>query len=261
VAWTMHSMNTQTLTVQVPASFGQLLIAPALPRLLVMHPDLRVTMIEVESGPEHWVREADAAVCIGPVVDRRRVVRQLGVVHPLTCASPERIERTGIPIAPADLAPSDCIALLEFRTRRPRAWAFRRGSTSLTISPAGPLAFVQAKTAIAAAVHGGGYIRVRSFEADRQIAAGLLRPVLEEWNDLPLPVTLVRPRGRIVGAPALVFAEFVAGLLPNYNGSTVPGAVIAVPPSRGQVPPCHLPWRRWMPVGVSGGRIGAPGRS
>ncbi|MGH8187239.1 MAG: hypothetical protein ACREUC_11800, partial [Steroidobacteraceae bacterium] len=60
-------MDVHTLTVQVPASFGRLLVAPALPRLLATHPELRVTMID--AGSENWVREADAAVCIGPVVD------------------------------------------------------------------------------------------------------------------------------------------------------------------------------------------------
>lgn len=212
-------MDAYALTVQVPASFGQLLIAPALPRLLAAHPELRVTMIEVTSFHD-WVRDADAAVCIGPVVGHRRVVRRIGVVRPVTCASAEYIGRAGTPHAPADLAPSDCVALLEPRTRQPQDWAFRRGRDSLRISPAAPLAFVNPETALAAAMRGGGYVRVWSFEADQRIAAGLLQPVLEDWNDLPVPVTLVRPRGRTARPEAVIFAEFVAGLLPTYNRSS-----------------------------------------
>jgi LysR family transcriptional regulator, regulator for bpeEF and oprC len=227
----MHAMNTQTLTVQVPASFGRLVIAPALPRLFVTHPELRLTMIEVqvssEPSSEHCVRDADVVVCIGTTVDQRHVVQQLGVVHPVTCTSSECIERTGAPKTPADLAPGDCIALLEPRTRRPEPWDFRRGSASLTITPSAPLACADPETAIAAAIHGGGYVRVRSFEADRQIAAGLLRPVLEDWNELPLPVTLVRPHGCSASAAAAVFGEFVAGLLPAYNRSNVSSAVMS----------------------------------
>jgi LysR family transcriptional regulator, regulator for bpeEF and oprC len=220
-------MNAQTLTVQVPPSFGRLMIAPALPRWLATHPGLQVTMIEVDASSGHLVREADAAVCIGPVVDRRRVMQQLGVVHPLTCASSECIERTGAPQMPADLAPADCIALLEPRARRPQPWTFRRGRTSLTVSPSAPLVCASPEAAIAAAIHGAGYVRIRSFEADQQIAAGLLRHVLEDWNDLPLPVTLVRPRGRIAGSAAVSFGEFVAGLLPVYNRSRVSSADIS----------------------------------
>jgi DNA-binding transcriptional LysR family regulator len=222
-------MDACALTVQVPVSFGQRLIAPALPRLLAAHPEMRVTVIEAASA-QHWVREPDVAVCIGPVVDQRRVVRQIGVVHPVTCASAEYIGRTGTPQAPSDLMPSDCVALLEPRTRQPQDWAFRRGQDVLRISPAAPLAFVNPETALAAATRGGGYVRVRCFEAEQQIAAGLLQAVLEDWNDLPWPVTLVRPRGRTVRPEAVVFGEFVAGLLPSYDRSSATS--VPMPASR-----------------------------
>jgi DNA-binding transcriptional LysR family regulator len=214
------TMNAQTLTIQVPASFCQLVIAPALPRLLVAHPELRVTMIEDGAS-------ADAAVCIGPVDDDGRVIQELGVVRPVTCASAECVERAGTPQMPSDLPPGDCIALLEPRTRRPQPWTFRRGNASLTIAPAGALAFADPQSAVAVAVRGGGYIRVRSFEAEQQIAAGVLRTVLTDWNDLPLRVTLVRPRDRIVRAEVAVFGEFVAGLLPGYDRSNDSSAAIS----------------------------------
>jgi LysR family transcriptional regulator, regulator for bpeEF and oprC len=213
-------MNAQTLTIQAPASFGQLVIAPALPRLLAAHPELRVTMIEDGAS-------SDATVCIGPVDGDGRVIQDLGVVHRVTCASAECVERTGAPQMPSDLPPGDCIALLQPRTRRPQPWAFRRGNASLTIVPAGPLAFANPQTAVAAAVRGGGYIRVCSFEVDQQIAAGVLRPVLMDWNDLPLPVTLVRPRDRVAHAEVAVFGEFVAGLLPGYERSSASSAAMS----------------------------------
>jgi DNA-binding transcriptional LysR family regulator len=213
-------MNTQTLTIQVPASFGQLVIAPALPRLLVAHPELRVTMIEDGAS-------SDAAVCIGPADDDGRVLQELGVVYPVTCASAECVERAGTPQKPSDLPPGECITLLERRTRRPQPWVFRRGDASLTITPAGSLAFANPQAAVAVAVRGGGYIRVRSFEAEQQIAAGVLRTVLTDWNDLPLRVTLVQPRDRVVRAKVAVFGEFVAGLLPGYERSSASSAVIS----------------------------------
>jgi LysR family transcriptional regulator, regulator for bpeEF and oprC len=219
-------MNARTLTIQVPVAFGQLVIAPALPRLLVAHPELRVTMIEVDAGAKDRVPEADAAICIGSVNGAGRVMHELGVVHPVTCASGECSERAVLG-TPSDLAPEHCIALLEPGTRLPAPWAFRRGNASLKIVPAGPLTFANSQAAVAAAVRGGGYIRVCSFEADQQIAAGVLRPVLTDWNELPMPVTLVRPGARVVPDELAVFGEFVAGLLPGYNRSSASSAVIS----------------------------------
>jgi DNA-binding transcriptional LysR family regulator len=83
------------------------------------------------------------------------------------------------------------------------------------ISPAGELAFSDVESAVLAAVSGAGYVRVLCSEAAREIAAGLLRPVLEDWNDERLPVSLVWSRAREPSIGLDLFATFIAGLFPT----------------------------------------------
>jgi LysR family transcriptional regulator, regulator for bpeEF and oprC len=202
------------LRIQAPASLGRLLIAPSLPRFLHTHPGLRVQMSDGIGMGDTLASGVDAAICVGSIPGANLVTRPIGTIRFVTCASPELIDIDGIPDSPADLAPARCIALLEPGMHRARDWVFRRGAVSYTISPAAPLAFSDADSAVTAAVRGGGYAHVHGIAADRRIAAGLLQPVLEQWNEESQPVAIVHVRERAASDAIAAFAAFVAGLLP-----------------------------------------------
>jgi len=74
--------------------------------------------------------------------------------------------------------PRRCIAVLEAGTRAAQLWSLRRNLDTYAILPAAPVAFSDCDSAIAAAVRGGGYVRVLCIETEQQVAAGLLLPVL-----------------------------------------------------------------------------------
>ena len=83
------------------------------------------------------------------------------------------------------------------------------------IRPTAPLAFSDGDAAIAAAVRGGGYARVLCIDAEQQIAAGLLLPVLNDWNDDSQPVAMVHARHRCANKDVLAFRAFMASILPS----------------------------------------------
>jgi LysR family transcriptional regulator, regulator for bpeEF and oprC len=218
-------MTTQTLRIQVPGSLGRLLIAHSIPRFIDMHPGLRIEMHEENSNGEMLPRDVDAVICIGPIADSSLSSRQIGTLSRVTCASSEFIARNGRPTAAMHLLPTHCIALLDPGTHRAQEWAFRRGSATYSISPAGPLAFSDAGSAVAAAVRGGGYVRVLSIEADQHIASGLLQPVLEEWNEEKLSVKIAYSQDRVASDEIVAFGDFVAGLLPPVAHARASGFV------------------------------------
>lgn len=67
------------------------------------------------------------------------------------------------------------------------------------------------------AVRGGGYVRVLSVAVAREVGAGLLRPVLEDWSDAGLPFCVVRSRARALDDDLSAFTDFVAELVPNTD--------------------------------------------
>lgn len=211
-------MKLRTLRVHVQAPFGRLLMAHSLPRFVRAYTGLHVRLREVDSIVATLAsleRGVDAAICAGPIEDDELVARQLATMHYVTCAAPERVERDGIPSDPGDLDPASCIGLLEPHTDCARDWQFQKGRLRFTFSPSGSLAFDDTDMAVAAAVRGGGYIRVLSIAVDRELGAGLLRPVLEDWNDASLPIWIAQPRARAVNEDISAFAAFVSDLLPR----------------------------------------------
>jgi DNA-binding transcriptional LysR family regulator len=205
-------MTAYTLNVEAPGAFTRRLIAQSLPRFLQANPGTSVWMHEASAGTLLGP-DADAAICIGTIADTDLIATEVGAIRRMTCASPEFIECHGAPGAPSDLNPEHCIAVLEPRSHRAQDWMFRKQSETHIIRPAAPLAFCDAASAITSAVHGAGYVQVLSIEVEQQIAAGLLRAVLRDWNDSPLPVAIVHARNR-ASKELRALCSFVAGLLP-----------------------------------------------
>jgi LysR family transcriptional regulator for bpeEF and oprC len=223
-----HALNGTTTTpesvpgtfrVQVHPSISRLLMAHALPRFIQQHRGLRVQMNEGYANGEGLLHDTDVAVCVGPIADSTLVVQRVGTMGTVTCASPDFIERNGPPVTPAHLLPTHCIGLLEPGTNAPRPWVFANGCASFCIAPAAPLAFSDVDAAVAAAVRGGGYVRVLSIEADQKTASGLLQPVLEDWNAERWAVSIIHRHDRPTGDEVAAFSAFVAGLFPSAGGA------------------------------------------
>jgi LysR family transcriptional regulator, regulator for bpeEF and oprC len=142
----------------------------------------------------------------------------------VTCASPEYIERMGgPPRTPADLRPEQCIAMFRPGSNQIREWMFKKGTEEHSIIPAAPLSFSDPESAVTAAISGAGFVRALNFTAEAQIAAGLLQPVLEDWNDGAWwPVSVVYPQHRQPTAKIRAFTDFVAGLFPQVTPDRMP---------------------------------------
>jgi LysR family transcriptional regulator for bpeEF and oprC len=166
----------------------------------------------------------DAALRVGNLSDSSLIARRVGNLRGVTCASPEYIERMGgPPKTPEDLKPEQCIAMFRPGSNQIREWMFRKNGVDHSIIPAAPLSFSDPESAVAAAVSGAGFVRTLDFTAEAQIAAGLLQPVLEDWNDGAWwPVSVVYPQHRQPTAKIRAFIEFVSGLFPQVTPDRMP---------------------------------------
>lgn len=222
----VSTMKLRTLNVHAPCSFTGRLIAQSLPRFLQMHPGLRIVLCDANPAEGILAHNADVAICIGQITERDLIANQIGVVRWVTCASPDFIECNGVPESPPDVDPFHCIAVLEPRTHAAQPWQFRRKWETHTMLPTGALAFSNGGSAVTAAVHGGGYVRVLCIEAAQQIAAGLLCPVLNDWNDASQPIALVHARYPDASDEVLAFRAFMASIFPFDVINSWPSSVL-----------------------------------
>jgi LysR family transcriptional regulator for bpeEF and oprC len=206
------------LRVDVPMALGRRLIVPALPRFAAQNPELSIQLSMNDRIIDLVQEGIDAALRVGPLGDSSLIARRVGLLRGVTCASPEFIERVGVPKTPADLRPEDCIAMFKVGTNEIREWLFRKDGVEHVITPAAVLSFSDPEAAVTAAISGAGFVRSLDITVEAQIAAGLLQPVLEDWNEgVSSAVSVVYPQHRQPTAKIKAFIEFVAGLFPQTN--------------------------------------------
>lgn len=204
------------LRIDVPIALGRRLIVPALPRFIEQHPELTVQMSMNDRVVDLVQEGIDAALRVGSLSDSSLIARRVGSFRGVTCASPEFIQRIGAPQTPQQLQGEHCIAMFKLGNNQRREWLFRKHGTAHSVAPLAPLSFSDPESAVAAAVSGAGFVRTLDFTVEAQIAAGLLQPVLEDWNEGAVwPVSVVYPQHRQPTAKIKAFIEFVSGLLPQ----------------------------------------------
>jgi LysR family transcriptional regulator, regulator for bpeEF and oprC len=204
------------LRVDVPISLGRRLIVPALPRFIEQNPELTIQMSMNDRVLDLVQEGIDAALRVGTLSDSSLIARRVGSFRGVTCASPEFIERNGVPLTPQDLKPEHCIAMFKVGTNQTREWLYRKDGVEHSVIPMAPLSFSDPESAVTAAISGAGFVRSLDFTVEAQIASGLLRPVLEDWNEGAWwPVSVVYPQHRQPTAKIKAFIEFVTGLFPQ----------------------------------------------
>ncbi len=206
------------LRVDVPISLGRRILVPALPRFIEQYPELNIQMSMNDRVLDLVQEGIDAAIRIGQLSDSSLIARRVGMLRGVTCASPEFIERIGNPQDPSDLQPQHCIPMFKLGNNQVREWIFQKGAQTRTIQPAGALSFSDPESAVAAAVGGAGFVRSLDFTVEAQIAAGLLVPVLQDWNEgARWPVSVVYPQHRQPTAKIKAFIDFAVGLFPQLE--------------------------------------------
>jgi LysR family transcriptional regulator for bpeEF and oprC len=226
----MH--GTGTLRIEMPTMIGRHVVMPALAEFLARNSSIRLQIMLCDQPSDLFRSDVDAAIRIGPLAASELIASRVGEVRRRTCAAPSFIKQHGAPESPSDLAQQQCLALIDPQTGRLEPWTFARNGIKSTIVPGSQLMLGDADAAISAAACGLGYVQAPSVSVRHHIDAGLLQPVLSDWDDdTPLPIYIVFPRHRQQSMKIKAFTEFLKQLL-----SRGPHSRIRVLPMQGVQP-------------------------
>lgn len=197
------------LRMTAPLSFGLQRVVPLLPRLLALHPGLRVNLV-VDDRPLDLVGEGfDLALRFGTPVDGRLVARRLLDIDGVVVAAPAYLRRAGTPLQPSDLLQHQC---LDFAERAPgRPWEF--------VGPSGPQAVrIDARLVLNstlglrdAALAGLGITMLARYLVEDDLGAGRLIRLLPDHHGPAAPLFAVYPHRRHLATKVKVALEFFAG--------------------------------------------------
>ena len=201
------------IAVTAPVSFGRQRILPIVSEFISAHPRIDVRLLLTDRNIDLVEEDIDVAVRIGNLRDSGLLAMRVGTLRLVACASPHLLKGRAIPSSPSDLADRPCITFSGLMQGGSR-WVFkskRYGRKSVRVHAR--LNVNTAEAAVDAAVSGVGILRVLSYQAEAAIQAGQLVPLLQNFEDTPIPIHLVYRATRSDTPRIRRFVDFAAGRL------------------------------------------------
>ena len=196
------------IRLAAPLSFGLLHLSPALAIFNREHPRV-ILDIDLNDSEVDLVKEGiDLALRVGPLDNSTMVARPLAPIHFVVCASPDYLERKGIPKTPQEL--TEHRGLCYSNLPEPQKWPFLDES-GRTLSVRIPL-HMQANNGqilLEAAIGGQGICFSPTFIAYQAVLDGRLTPILADFSIPPATAYAIYPNRRFIPQRVRVLAEFL----------------------------------------------------
>ncbi len=201
-----HSTPKGELCVTAPVGFGRQHLQPVALDFLREYPEVDLKLQLVDRVVNLLDEHVDLAVRISALPDSNLVARTLGEIRMVILAAPAYLERHGTPRHPRELAEHACIAWASLGPFK--AWLCCEGGVESMFPIRVRLNTTLPESAVDAAVAGLGLVQATSYQAAAAVRAGLLVPVLREFEAAATPVSLVYPSSRLVPQKLRAFLDW-----------------------------------------------------
>jgi len=206
------------LRVDVPSRIARRLIAPALPDLLALHPELHVELGSSDRAVDLVHEGVDCALRVGPLAASSLVARPLGEIELINCASPAYLARHGTPRGPQDLAAHEVVDYVSPTSGRSAPWEWVADGQTHTAQPRSRVSANNAETYIACALAGLGLIQIPAFDVQHHLHSGQLVALMPGARAAPMPVHLVYPHRKHLSRRLQAFMVWLEALMrPNLE--------------------------------------------
>ena len=199
------------LRVDIGSSTANAVLIPALPDFRARYPDIQLEL-GVSDRPVDLIGDAvDCVIRGGELADSTLVARRIAELDFVTCASPGYLARFGTPTHPAELETGhQLLNYFSSLTNRSFPPVFRRGDEALEIATPPAVSVNESTAHVTALLAGLGIGQTFRFIVRPLIDAGLLVPVLEDWEPPRRSLYVVYPQNRHLSARLRVFVDWVA---------------------------------------------------
>lgn len=204
---------TGLLRVDVPGNLARTMLLPALPDFLTQHPGLTVHLGEGERYVDLVREGVDCVIRAGKLADSDMIVRSLGVMQEITCASPDYLKRYGTPLSPDNLDGHMMVGFVSSRTDRAMPLEFTVKNKTVEVALPSRVLVSGADANAAAARLGLGLVQAPRYRFKQDLASGALIEVLAEFTPPPVPVSILYPSNRQLSPRIRVFIDWLASTL------------------------------------------------
>jgi DNA-binding transcriptional LysR family regulator len=172
------------LRITAPAGFGRRHVAPLVPRFMAQHADVSLSLNLSDRVVDIVNEGFDCAVRVGDLPDSSLVSVRLADNRRLCVATPDYLQRAGVPAAPGDLMHHQCLTLSSDASQT-RGWAFLVDGALTHLRPSGRLDCSDGQVLHDWCMAGLGIAWRSTWEVEREVASGQLQAVLVDYAAPP----------------------------------------------------------------------------
>jgi DNA-binding transcriptional LysR family regulator len=196
------------LRITAPAGFGRRHVAPLVPRFLALHPEVSVSLNLSDRVVDIVNEGYDCAVRVGDLPDSSLISVRMADNRRLCVATPAYLKRAGTPKHPSDLLRHECLTLSSDASQT-RGWAFMVDGALTHLRPSGRLDCSDGQVLHEWCAAGLGVAWRSTWEVEREVAAGALVTVLDEFAAPPNGIYAVFPHAKHLALRVRLWIDFL----------------------------------------------------
>jgi LysR family transcriptional regulator for bpeEF and oprC len=217
----LHSATRQPkgrLRVDMPGSIGRMIVLPKLSEFEKRYPDIEL-MIGLTDRPVDLIQEGvDCVIRTGALADSSLVAKRIGLLHWVTCATPEYLQAYGTPKGIEDLHKHHAVNYFSSGTGRVSPFNFRSEDKDVPVQMQGNIAVNQSEAYLSCGLEGLGLLQLSAYNVIPYLASGQLVSVLQTIQAPPLPVSLMFPHNRHLSPTVRAFVDWASEVFEQDAG-------------------------------------------
>ena len=198
-----------TLKISAPIDFGGLYMVSAIEAYQQKFPDVRVLMTLHNNRVDLSKGSFDLSLLVTVSLDLGVVARKLAETRLCTYASPEYIEKYGMPEHIDQLTSHRCLLYID--TPHHDYWLFNYNAQEVKIKPNWYFCSNNGRALCQAAALGMGITQVPEISALNYVQQGKLIEVLQDFRIPPLTIYATYLQRRFLPAKLTTFVDFMVG--------------------------------------------------
>jgi DNA-binding transcriptional LysR family regulator len=207
------------LRINAPMSFGTLHLGPALAAFMEKYPELQIQLTLSDEQIDSVQEGFDVTLRIAELASSSLIARRLVGVQRVFCASPEYIERRGVPKHPKELKDHDCLTYGFLATGN--QWKLTGPDGEHWISVPWKLCANNAEVLKQAALNGRGIALLPTFIAGAELDSGALVPVLKKYQAPEIALNAIYPPTRHLSSKVRLFIDFLVDRFKDRDWSGI----------------------------------------
>jgi DNA-binding transcriptional LysR family regulator len=203
----LQSTPRGLLRVNAPMSFGTLQLGSAVADFMGLYPELQIQLVLSDDLLDPIQDGFDVTLRIADLESSSLIARKIVPIDRVICASPDYLEKHGVPVHPSDLR--NHVSLTYGFLLTGNQWKLSGEDGDHWIQPSWILCANNGEVLREAAVRGRGVALLPTFIAETALQKGMLRSILNEYSAPPLTLYAIYPPTRHLAVKVRLFIDFL----------------------------------------------------